>query len=172
MAHVAENDRFKVADKLLMAALLIGAAAIAGAWFFELALGYTPCKLCLLQRWPYYIGLPVGLAAYYAGGARTRLGRTLIILFMLIFLASAGLGAYHSGVEWKFWQGPADCGGRLTDGPANVLDLKKSLQNARVVRCDDAALRVLGLSFAGWNVVVSLVLFWIACLTLRPGRSN
>lgn len=157
---------------LLVAAIGLALASIAGAWFFELALGYTPCKLCLLQRWPYYLGLPVGLAAWLAGGSRTGLGRMLIVLFVLIFIISAGMGAYHAGVEWKFWAGPTDCAGKLVDGPASVLDLRKSLATTRVIRCDDAALRVLGLSFAGWNVLVSLAVAGLAWAARRPQGSS
>lgn len=153
---------------LLLAALGLALTSIIGAWIFELGFGYAPCKLCLLQRWPYYVGIPIGLAAWIAGGARTDAGRALLLLFVLTFVVSAGLGVYHSGVEWKFWAGPADCGGRLVEGPASVLDLRNAMRAAKVVRCDDAALRVLGLSFAGWNVVVSTFVAWLAALGLKP----
>ena len=159
-------------SRLLLAAIGLALASIAGAWFFELVLGYTPCKLCLLQRWPYYIGLPVGVAAWLAGGAGTLPGRVLIGLFVLIFLISAGLGVYHSGVEWKFWAGPTDCAGKLVEGPSSVLDLRKSLATTRVVRCDDAALRILGLSFAGWNVLVSLGVAALALATFRRPQGS
>ena len=155
------------AQTLLLAALALALASIAGAWFFELSLGYAPCKLCLLQRWPYYIGLPIGVAAWLAGGSRTGIGRALIALFVLTFIVSAALGVYHSGVEWKFWLGPSDCGGRMVEGPASVLDLRSAMRATKVVRCDNAALRVLGLSFAGWNVLVSAAIAWIAALGLK-----
>jgi len=157
----------KTTNRLLLAALALALASIAGAWFFELALGYAPCKLCLLQRWPYYIGIPIGLAAYATGGNRSRAGQALIALFVLAFLISAALGGYHSGVEWKFWAGPTDCAGRIIEGPASVMDLRKSLQTTKVIRCDDAALRILGLSFAGWNVVVSAVVATLAAAGLK-----
>lgn len=159
--------------RLLLAAICLAMASIAGAWFFELALGYTPCKLCLLQRWPYYVGLPIGVVAWLAGGVSTSSGRLLIGVFVVVFLISAGLGVYHSGVEWKFWAGPTDCAGKLLEGPSSVLDLRKSLATTRVVRCDDAALRILGLSFAGWNVVVSLGVAALALATFhRPQGSS
>ena len=157
----------KMQTHALVAALALGLAAIAGAWIFELGFGYAPCKLCLLQRWPYYIGLPIGLVAWLAGGGRTSAGRVLIGLMMLTFLISAGLGIYHAGVEWKWWLGPSDCGGRMVEGPTSVLDLRKSMQATHVVRCDDAALRVLGLSFAGWNVLVSLGVAALAGIAVR-----
>ena len=76
-------------------------------------------------------------------------------------LVSAALGAYHAGVEWRFWAGPTDCSGPVTDfttkGP--LLD---QLQSIRVVRCDEAAWRFLGVSLAGYNVLVSLALAAVA----------
>ena len=46
----------------------------------------------------------------------------------------------------------------------NAGDLLGELNTIKGPSCTDAALRVLGLSFAGWNVIASLVLaafaFW------------
>ena len=137
---------------LLVAALLLASASIGGAWFSELVLGYVPCKLCLWQRIPYYVGLPV-LALALA--TRGRLAGGLTALGAAVFAVSIGLGIYHSGVEWAWWAGPADCGGKLVEGPGSVLDFRKSLEKARVVLCNEAPMRVLGLSFAGWNAVAS-----------------
>jgi disulfide bond formation protein DsbB len=144
----------------LSVALSLAGFAIAAAWFFEIALGYRPCKLCLWQRWPYYAGIPLivlGLVAH-AREDWAALRRPLGALVALTFAVSFALGLYHAGVEWSFWAGPADCGGRITNGPANVLDFVKSLETARVVSCTSAPWRFLGLSFAGWNAAISLVL--------------
>lgn len=145
----------------------LGLAAILGAWGFQIFGGYSPCKLCLEQRIPYYLGLPVLLVAILLLAARksTGLARALLILAGVIFLVGLGLGIYHAGVEWKFWLGPADCGGG-TATTGNAGDLLAQVSKTKVVSCTDAALRVLGLSFAGWNAVVSAV---IAALLLRAG---
>ena len=133
-------------------------AAIAGAWGFEAA-GIAPCELCLLQRWPYYIGVPfaalLGLAMPVLPNGTGRAG---LLLLALLFVASAGLGIYHAGVEWGFWQGPAACTGSFKFGGDLLADLK----NTKVVRCDAVAIRILGLSLAGWNVLVSLVIAAVA----------
>lgn len=137
-------------------AVVLGAAAtIGGALVFEHVFGYVPCKLCLIQRNPYYIAMPVGLAAAVLPPHWTRAG---LWLLALIFLVSAGLGAYHSGVEWGFFAGPSDCGGGAGAGAGNVGDFLSQLQNTRVVSCTEAAWRFLGLSLAGWNVLISLAL--------------
>jgi disulfide bond formation protein DsbB len=155
-------------DEPIAAAAIVvalgGMATILGAWFFEYVLGYLPCELCLQQRIPYYVAIPV--AVIVAAGALARWPRRLLVaglvIIALAMLFNAGLGVYHSGVEWKWWAGPTACGGALGDlGSGNLLE---RVQTARVVRCDEAAWRFLGLSLAGYNVLISLALAAIAAL--------
>lgn len=139
-------------------ALIVSLGVIATALGFEYLGGYTPCPLCLQQRTAYYAGIPLLFAAMALVAEKPRLSALLFFVVALAFLANAGLGVYHAGVEWKFWPGPDTCG-TLQAMPTNTADLLKGLEETRVVRCDEAAWRLLGLSFAGWNVVVSLFLF-------------
>ena len=67
---------------------------------------------------------------------------------------SSIFGIYHSGVEWGWWQGPTDCTGTLNAAPS-LNDFLKQLETVKVVRCDAVAIRILGLSLAGWNAVIS-----------------
>jgi len=149
------------------AMFVIGLAAILGAWGFELIGGYVPCKLCLEERLPYYFGLPVVLIALIAAAAGLRPGvsRTLLAVGGIIFIAGVYLGGYHAGAEWGFWPGPTDCGGGSAT-PTSAGDLINALKNIHVVNCTEAAFRfppaAWGLSFAGWNAVVSLVLVVMA----------
>jgi len=141
-----------------VAVLLVSAATIGGALASQHVFGLVPCKLCLWQRWPYYAGVPLALLTALAPPSLRRAG---LWALALLFLASAGLGAFHAGVEWGFWPGPADCsGGSAPSG--SVEDLLKSLDTARIVSCSEAAWRFLGLSLAGWNAVTSLILAGIA----------
>jgi disulfide bond formation protein DsbB len=142
-----------------LAVALAAAATVGGALVFEHMFGYVPCKLCLIQRYPYYAAIPLGIAAALAP---PRWGRAGLWLLALLFLISAGLGAYHAGVEWGFWAGPSDCGGGTGASAGNVGDFLNQLQNTRVVSCTEAAWRFLGLSLAGWNVLISLGLAALA----------
>lgn len=155
-------------DEPIAAAAIIVAlgamATILGAWFFEYVLGYAPCPLCLQQRIPYYIAIP--LAVIVAAGALARWPRKFLIAGLaaiaLALLAGAGLGIYHAGVEWKWWAGPTTCGGGALGELGSAGNLLERVQAARVVRCDEAAWRFLGLSLAGYNVLISLSLAAIA----------
>jgi disulfide bond formation protein DsbB len=143
---------------------LISTATIATAWAFELFGGYSPCPLCLQQRWPYYAAIPIALvliALRRRSGQGLRLG---LLLIALIMLAGAALAVYHVGIEWKWWPGPQACS--VATGLSGTLP---DLTNARVVRCDEAPWRFLGLSFAGWNLVMSLL---IAAIALNSARQK
>lgn len=157
---IVRADPPRVAAAALFA---IGLATIAGFFFFQYVLGYPPCPLCLEQRIPYYFGVP--LAALLWLGTGYGASRKVLMLGFLAIAAAmlwgGGLAAFHAGVEWKFWPGPTDC-----SGPVNAIgstnDLMKSLQSIRVVRCDEAAWRLFGISLPGYNVLVSLVMAAIA----------
>jgi disulfide bond formation protein DsbB len=151
--------------RLALAILLLAAATIAGAWIFQ-ALGYAPCELCLKQRLPYYAGVSVAaLAVVFCRRGPESATRAAFAGLLLVFLAGAALGVYHSGVEFGLWPGPSDCTGALA-AAGTVGDFLKQLQTVKVVRCDEVALRVFGLSLAVWNVLISAVLAALAALGL------
>jgi disulfide bond formation protein DsbB len=142
--------------------LLIAAATIAGAWIFQ-AFGIAPCELCLSERIPYYVGVPVAaMTLIFALRESKALMLVGFILLFLIFAFSAGFGVYHAGVEWHFWEGPTACTGSTMTKATSMQDFLHQLQTVKVVRCDAVAIRILGLSLAGWNAVISVVLAVIA----------
>ena len=117
-------------------AVAIGSTVIVtAALFFEHVLLIQPCPLCLEQRKFHYAAIPLAL----------------------VLLSGAAIAVYHSGVEWKLWAGPADCSGPVASfGKAGGL--LEQMQTTSVVRCDEASWRFLGLSLAGYNAIISLVL--------------
>ena len=154
------------ANPVCVAALTIAAiaaATLAGAWFFQLVLDIRPCPLCLEQRYAYYLAVPLALLVAFV--ASRDAPRPVLLaglgLLLLAALANAWLGGYHAGVEWKFWQGPTDCSGPILDlGSAG--NLLQRLDTVKVIRCDDVQWRFLGLSLAGYNVLISLAMALMA----------
>jgi disulfide bond formation protein DsbB len=149
--------------------LLVGLAAIVAAWGFQLIGGYVPCMLCLEERIPYYVGLPLALIAFGAAyaGASAGIVRLFLLLAGLAFLVNVGLGVYHAGAEWAWWPGPSSCGGGSSGGSGDLLS---QIDKIHVVSCTEASWRFLGLSFAGWNAVVSLLIVLVALWgASRPG---
>lgn len=151
-------------DTAIAAILTLGMAVVVGsALGFEHIGGYIPCALCLMQRNPYYIGVGVGVLTILSSIFKLPpvVTRVLIGVIAVLMIVSIGLGTYHAGVEWKFWEGPSSCtiGATGGDTPVNVLD---ALNSTKAPSCTEATLRVLGLSFAGWNVLTSAALAAIA----------
>jgi len=146
---------------------LVAAATIAGAWIFQ-AFGVTPCELCLKERIPYYVGVPVAAATFVFAVNQSRLlTRAGFVLLFLIFAFSAGFGIYHAGVEWRFWPGPTACTGSTMTKATSAQDFLHQIETFKVVRCDAVAIRILGLSLAGWNAVISAALALLAIWGLR-----
>jgi disulfide bond formation protein DsbB len=146
-----------------LAIAAIAAATLAGAWFFQLVLDIRPCPLCLEQRYAYYLAVPFGALVALAAirGAPRALIYAGLAILALVALYNAGLGAYHAGVEWGFWPGPTECTGPVLDlGKAGSLF--DNLDKVKVIRCDEVQWRFLGLSLAGYNVLISLVMAALA----------
>lgn len=140
------------------------AAVVGSALGFEHIGGYIPCALCLTQRTPYYIGAPLMLVAGLISvlGGPSWAVRGLLAIGGLLMLYGMGLGIYHAGVEWHWWEGPASCATSANAVTTDAGSLLGDLSSKKPPSCDDAALRVLGLSFAGWNVIASAILAAIA----------
>ncbi|MGB5836001.1 MAG: disulfide bond formation protein B [Albidovulum sp.] len=134
------------------------ALLLLGAFIFQY-FGYAPCKLCLWQRWPHGAAIVIGGVALLVGG------RWLAVAGAVAATVTGALGVYHTGVERGWWPGPDTCssGGAL-DGSAE--DLLNQILAAPLIRCDEVAWSLMGLSMASWNAVFSFVLaaIWIAAV--------
>jgi disulfide bond formation protein DsbB len=150
---------------------LAGAATLAGAWFFQLVVGLAPCPLCLEQRIPYYVGVPLALIAVVLAARGSVAGsRVLLALAGLMMAGGAVLAAYHAGIEWHWWAGPTACSGAAPVQGGNLLT---DLNNARVVRCDEAPWRLAGVSLAGYNALIAAALALIAfAAAVQPGARS
>lgn len=154
-----------------LATFALSAATLAGAWYFQLVVGLPPCPLCLEERIPYHIVIPLSLLLAIAALVRApqKLIMVGFIAIAIAALCNVALGTYHAGVEWHWWAGPTDCTGPLTDLKAGG-PLLSQLQSIHIVRCDEAAWRFLGISLAGYNALISLALAAIAAYGLFARR--
>jgi disulfide bond formation protein DsbB len=158
-AHYDANPALTAA----LAIAIVAAATLAGAWFFQLVLDIRPCPLCLEQRYAYYLAVPIGAltALAVARGAPRAVIYAGLAILAAAALGNAWLGAYHAGVEWGFWTGPTDCTGPVGNlGSAG--NLLERLDTVKVIRCDEVQWRFLGLSLAGYNVLISLLMAAVA----------
>lgn len=143
--------------RLFLLLATIGSALILlGAFAFQHIGGMPPCKLCLWQRWPHAVAALIGIVIILTGKIR------FAWLGALASLTTAGIGMYHVGVEQGWWEGPTSC---TSSGVSNMSseDLLNQILAAPLVRCDDIAWQMAGISMAGWNALLSLVLaaLWV-----------
>ena len=136
-------------------AILAGAGSallLITALIFQ-SVGYVPCELCILQRWPHLAAAIIGAVLIFIDSKLLRWAGAL----------AAGLATafaiYHAGVEYQWWKGPVACTGGI-DGMLNMStqDLMAQLQSAPVTRCDQPQWYFLGLTMAGWNAICSAIL--------------
>jgi disulfide bond formation protein DsbB len=143
--------------QLTLIATLGSAALLAGAFAFQYIGGMAPCQLCLWQRWPHAAAVLIGVLALILGW------RILALAGAAAALATAAIGAFHVGVEQKWWEGLASCTAGSIEGISTADLLDPNVVVAAPVRCDEIAWQLAGISMAGWNVIISLGLMaiWI-----------
>ena len=123
--------------------------------------GVAPCDLCILQRWPHLFAGLLGLAL-----GLTRLPLSLSWAGAAAMAANTVIAIYHSGVERHIFEGPDSC---TSNGVTDITagDLLAQIRNAPLIRCDEIAWEMFGITMPNLNVVASLVL---CLLWLRAAR--
>ena len=162
------NDYLTIARKnppLAAAAIVagVGVLTLAIVYYYQYVELLAPCPLCLEQRMAYYASIPLALLLLL-GANHGAAPKVLVLGFLAIaaiMLWNTGLSAFHAGVEWKWWPGPIDCSGPI-DGFGAASNMLQQLQRVSIVRCDEAAWRLFGISMAGYDVFVSLGLAVVA----------
>jgi len=150
---------------VLLAAIL----TLAIVWILQAA-GYAPCELCLTERYAFYAALPLSAATLFlARASQSGFARAGFAILAAVFFANAVFAFYHVGVEQHWWLGPTACTGSLS-GPVDVNDLMKALNTTPLVRCDEASLRIFGVSLAGWDVVASAALAAYCAFSAKLSR--
>ena len=142
---------------------VIGVLTMAAVYYVQYVMLLAPCPLCLEQRMAFYVSIPLA-ALLWLGASFGASKKVLVLGFLVIagvMLWNTGLSTYHAGVEWKWWQGPIDCSGPI-DKIGSVTNMLNQLQRISLVRCDEAAIRIFGISMSGYDVLVSLFLALVA----------
>lgn len=145
-----------------------GSAILLLAAFTFQMLGYAPCHLCILQRWPHLIAVLIAVLIGFTGWHRG-----LALIGLVAAGVATGLAVYHSGVELGWWEGPVSCTGGLSNlAELSASDLMAKIEASPVVRCDEISWRFTGLSMANWNAILSAVLTVIwAVAVFRPRQT-
>ena len=139
-------------------ALGVSLAMLATAHAFERFAFLLPCELCLRQREVYWAASAMAVTGLILWNIRNnrRFMVAFNVMLGLVFMTGAVVAAYHAGVEWKWWPAPSGCSAEAVD--VMGLSLDGLDERTATVSCTDAAWRMMGLSMAGWNALVSLAL--------------
>ena len=147
----------------VVAATAGSAALLAGAFAFQYIGGLAPCVLCLWQRWPHGAAVIIGVIALILGW------RILAGFGAIAAATSAGIAAFHVGVEQKWWEGLTSCTAGSIEGISTADLLNPDVIVAAPVRCDAIAWALMGVSMAGWNMILSGILIGVWLLAARRG---
>ena len=127
--------------------------SIISTLIIELVLGHQPCSLCLYERIPYFLSALLIIKIFFFKKYEKI---TLLILF-LVFISSSLLAFYHFGIEQGFFNESFVCN---VENQSKILSKGQLLKelNQNVVSCKDVTFRILGLSLAAINTILSIVL--------------
>ena len=147
------------ATRLGLAAAIGSIALLGGAYYFQYVVGLAPCDMCLWQRYPHMIAILFGLITIPLM-VEPKVALVFALTAIAALFVTSGIGVFHVGVEYHWWQGPQACSGNVPRG-LSPEQLKKYLFGAKMVRCDETAWAMWGISMAGWNAILSGALAFV-----------
>ena len=156
------NDGLRIARWI---ALLLPLALVGGAHLSEL-FGLVPCEMCWWQRWPHYAAILVALPAFFVRGRPLQM--TIVLLAATLIAVSGGIGVFHAGVEYKWWEGITACTAQVHGD--NPMDMLNDALRRPLIRCDVPQWTLFGISLAGFNAILSLG--GAAAIFLRAARKG
>ena len=145
---------FKIENKTIFnLILLFSIFALLSAYFIQYILGHQPCNLCLIERIPYILTIVIITLSFII----KKYEKIYLILLSLIFITAAFISFYHFGIEQGFIEESLVCN---LNNPSNSLtteDLLKELKE-KTISCKDVTFKILGLSLATINTIISMSL--------------
>ncbi|MEE3295049.1 MAG: disulfide bond formation protein B [Pseudomonadota bacterium] len=152
----------KTSTKIALLAFLILLSVHIIEW-----VGYTPCDLCLKQRWAWYFVLIISAISSGFDDSRTKL---VFYVISLVLYANAVFAIWHAGIEWNFWEGTQTCYIQSSSLGDNFLNNLKS--NDKFIPCNEASIRVFGLSLAAYNAIASILIASLALLGIKKNNGK
>ena len=149
------NNIFKIS-------FLISSSMLLSAFYLEYFHDAFPCDLCITQRWFHALIISYSLIAIFIHEKKFLANKFILIGLSITWIASSVAGLYHFGIEMNFWSGPDECSSSIDFSK----DLLKYLLNKSPIKCDEVMFKILGLSLAGWNALMSFVMFLIVSVFL------
>ena len=137
------------------------------AYFIQYVLGHKPCNLCIIERIP-YIAAIILISLIFILNRYQKIISSLILIF---FIFGAVVSFYHFGIEQGFFSESLVCD-LGNSRPLNKEELLNQLKKTEIVSCKDVTFRILGLSLATINTVISLILSGIIIKVIKNYGKN
>lgn len=150
-------------DRPALLTIMVPGIMLGTAFASQYIGGLYPCDLCWTQRYVLFAVMGIG----FVGLLLPKIGHLGGILG---FLASAGAGGFHAGVEYKWWEGPTTCTSQSGEG-LSTDQLLQNLMNAPIVSCEDVVWSLFNISMAGYNFLLSLMMAGVLLYALQRQKS-
>ena len=138
------------------------------AYYIQYILGHKPCNLCLIERIPYISAVILVSLIFIIKKFEKVIAGTV----MLFFIFGAVISFYHVGIEQGFFSESLVCDLGSANESLSKEDLLKQLENKTVVSCKDVTFRLLGLSLATINTIISILLSGIMLRVIKNYGQN
>jgi len=147
---------------------LISSLMLLSAFYLEYFHNAFPCDLCITQRWFHALIISYSLIAIFISKSSFFTNKLILIGLSITWIASSVAGLYHFGIEMNFWKGPDECSSAIDFSK----DTLKYLLNKSLIKCEEVMFKILGLSLAGWNALMSFAMFLIVSSLLIKGYNK
>ena len=155
---------FKNINFLNLFFLFFSLLALLIVYYLEFFQGVTPCKLCIYQRFPYFIIILLAISFLLIKNKNFK--KISFLFYILIFTSSLIMSIHHFGVENSFWNALTNCESDFKT-LSNSNDLKEYLLNKDYVSCSDVSFKFLGISLAGYNTIISFILVVLSLIAFK-----
>ena len=138
---------------ILRIILLFSFFALVSAYFVQYILGHKPCNLCLIERIPYILTIIIITFILIS----KKYEKICFIILGLIFISATLISFYHFSIEQGFIKESFVCDLGTETNTLTKEDLLRELKE-KTISCKDVTFKIIGLSLATINAIISLIL--------------
>ena len=138
---------------ILNAVLIFSVFALVTAYFVQYILNHEPCNLCLIERIPYLAAIILISLIFILN----KYEKIISLIISLFFIFGTIVSFYHFGIEQGFFSESFVCNLGSNNEATSTQDLLKQLEKT-TVSCKDVTFKILGISLATFNTIISIII--------------
>ena len=166
ISKIVNLEEQKKLDLIIKLSFFISSLMLISAFYLEYFQDALPCDLCITQRWFHALIISYSLTIILILKKKIVSNKLILLGLSITWVASSIAGLYHFGIEMNFWKGPDECSSNIDFSK----DLLTYLLNKSPIKCDEVMFKILGFSLAGWNALISFIMFLIMSVFLINKR--